>query len=174
MVRYADDFVILCRTPEEAQQALALVQGWTAAAGVRRHPEKTHLVDLQQPGGFDFLGYHCERDRRWPRDKSLRKLKDAVRQHTARTSGQSLAVIIDDLNRTLRGWFAYVKHSQRSFTPLDGWIRRRLRSILRQRQRGHACPVWRDHRRWPDAFFHALGLFSLAVAHAAYRQSALR
>ena len=58
MVRYADDFVILCRTAAAAQQALALVQRWTAAAGLRRHPEKTHLVDMQQPGGVDFLGYH--------------------------------------------------------------------------------------------------------------------
>jgi RNA-directed DNA polymerase len=174
MVRYADDFVILCRTAEEAQQALALVQRWTAAAGLRLHPEKTQLVDMQPPGGFDFLGYHFARDRRWPRDKSLRKLKDAVRRQTRRTNGRSLAVIIDDLNRTLRGWFAYFKHSQRSFTPLDGWIRRRLRSILRKRQRGHACPVWRDNRRWPDGFFTAQGLFSLAHAHAAFRQSALR
>jgi RNA-directed DNA polymerase len=174
MVRYADDFVILCRSAEDAQQALALVQRWTAAAGLRLHPEKTHLVDMQRPGGFDFLGYHFERDRRWPRDKSLQTLKDAVRQHTRRTSGASLAVIIDDVNRTLRGWFEYFKHSQRSFAKLDGWTRRRLRSILRKRQRGHACPVWRDNRRWPDAFFTAQGLFSLAHAHAALRQSALR
>ena len=101
MVRYADDFVILCRTPEDAQQALTLVQRWTEAAGLQLHPEKTHLVDMQQPGGFDFLGYHFERGHRWPRKKSLQKLKDAVRQKTRRTNGHSLAVIIADVNRTL-------------------------------------------------------------------------
>lgn len=171
MVRYADDFVILCRTAEDAQQALGLVQHWTAAAGLRLHPEKTHLVDMQHPGGFDFLGYHFEGDHRWPRTKSRAKLKDAVRQKTRRTNGHSLAVIIADVNRTLQGWFGYFKHSHGSFAKLDGWIRRRLRSILRKRVRGHACPVWRDNRRWPDRLFAAHGLFSLAQAHAAFRQS---
>jgi RNA-directed DNA polymerase len=173
MVRYADDFVIFCRTAEDAQQALALVQRWTEAAGLRLHPTKTHLVDMQQPGGFDFLGYHFERDRRWPRQKSLRNLKDAVRQKTRRTNGQSLAVIIEDVNRTRRGWFAYFKHSHGTFTELDGWVRTRLRTILRTRYRlGRA--LQRDNRRWPTHFFASLGLFSLATAHATYRQPARR
>jgi RNA-directed DNA polymerase len=115
MVRYADDFVILCRTAEEAQQALALVQRWTVAAGLRLHPTKTHLVDMQQPGGFDFLGYHFERDHRWPRQKSLRRLKDAGRQHTRRTNGQSRACLIAAVDRTLRGWFEYFKHRHGTF-----------------------------------------------------------
>jgi RNA-directed DNA polymerase len=174
MVRYADDFVILCRTAEEAQQALVLIQRWTTAAGLRLHPEKTHLVDMQHPGGFDFLGYHFDRGHRWPRTKSRRKLQDAVRHLTRRTNGNSLSVIIADVNRPLRGWFAYFKHSHGSFAKLDGWVRRRLRSILRKRQRGHACPVWRDNRRWPDAFFTSHGLFSLTHAHVAFRQSASR
>lgn len=175
MVRYADDFVILCRTADDAQQALALVQRWTAAAGLRLHPEKTHLVDTQHPGGFDFLGYHFERDRRWPRRKSRMKLKDAVRQKTRRTRGESLAVIIDDVNRTLRGWFAYFKHSHGTFDGLDSWIRRRLRALLRKRL-GTASSGrrWRDHQRWPNSFFTAHGLFSLAHAHVAFRQSSLR
>ena len=61
MVRYADDFVLLCRSEEEARQALAWVQEWTASAGLTRHPEKTRIVDATQAGGFDFLGYHFER-----------------------------------------------------------------------------------------------------------------
>ena len=174
MVRYADDFVILCRTAEEAQQALALVQRWTAAAGLRLHPTKTHLVDMQQPGGFDFLGYHFERDHRWPRTKSLRKLKDAVRQKTRRTHGHSLAVIIADLNRTLRGWFEYFKHSHGIFGALDAWIRMRLRSLLRWRERRRGRARGRDSQRWPNAFFATQGLFSFADAHALYRQSFTR
>ena len=174
MVRYADDFVILCRTPADAQQALALVQCWTEAAGVRLHPTKTHLVDMQQPGGFDFLGYHFEGDHRWPRTKSMRKLKDSVRQKTRRTSGQSLAVIIADVNRTLVGWFAYFKHSHGSFVPLDKWIRMRLRSILRRRHHLRGRGRGSDHQRWPNTFFAAHGLFSLAAAHVTFRQSALR
>jgi len=175
MVRYADDFVILCRSAEDAQQALTLVQRWTEAAGLRLHPEKTHLVDMQRSGGFDFLGYHFYRDRRGPRQKSLRKLTDAVRQKTRRTNGQSLAVIIDDVNRTLVGWFGYFKHSHGSFQSLDGWIRMRLRSLLRRRAgdrgRGDRCV---DSRRWPTSFFAAQGLYSLAHAHATYRQSLVR
>jgi RNA-directed DNA polymerase len=171
MVRYADDFVILCRTPEEAQQALAIVQRWTAAAGLQLHPEKTHLVDMQQPGGFDFLGYHFERHYRLPRKKSLGKLKDAVRAKTHRTHGHSLARIIADVNRTLVGWFAYFKHSDGSFEDLDAWIRARIRSILCTRAR---LSPWRRalaHHKWPVHFFAAQGLFSLAHAHAAARQS---
>jgi RNA-directed DNA polymerase len=175
MVRYADDFVILCRTAEEAEQALTLVRRWTEAAGVRLHPEKTHLVDMERPGGFDFLGYHFEGDHRWPRQKSLQKLRDAVRQKTRRANGHSLAVIIDDVNRTLVGWFGYFKHSHGSFQSLDGWIRMRLRSILRKRagDRGRGDGV-ADSRRWPTTFFATHGLFSLAHAHASYRQSFTR
>lgn len=175
MVRYADDFVILCRTAEDAQQALTLVQRWTEAAGLQLHPEKTHLVDLQRSGSFDFLGYHFYRDRRGPRKKSLQKLKDAVRQKTRRTNGHSLAVIIDDLNRTLVGWFAYFKHSHRSFAPLDAWIRMRVRSLLRKRAgaRGRGDGL-ADSRRWPTTFFAMQGLFSLQTAHASYRQSLTR
>jgi RNA-directed DNA polymerase len=175
MVRYADDFVVMCRTAEDAERALLTVRRWTEAAGLQLHPEKTHLVDMQLPGGFDFLGYHFERDRRWPRKKSLLKLKDAVRQKTRRTNGHSLAVIITDLNRTLVGWFEYFKHSHHSFTPIDGWIRMRLRSILRNRshRRGRGCRR-SDHQRWPIKFFTAQGLFSLAQAHVAVRQSLAR
>jgi RNA-directed DNA polymerase len=174
MVRYADDFVVLCRTAEDATQALALVQRWTEAAGVQLHPEKTHLVDMQHPGGFDFLGYHFERGRRWPRTKSLQKLKDAVRQKTRRTRGESLAVIIADVNRTLVGWFAYFQHSQRSFERVDQWLRMRLRSILRRRDHRQGRGRASDHHRWPIAFFTAQGLFSLTHAHAAARQSCRR
>lgn len=175
MVRYADDFVVLCRTAEEAQQALAIVQRWTAAAGLHLHPEKTHLVDLQQPGGFDFLGYHFERRYRLPRKKSLTKLKDTVRQKTRRTHGHSLAVIIEDLNRTLSGWFEYFKHCRRAaLAPIDAWVRMRLRCILRHRlgKRGRGDRF--DHHQWPRRFFTAQGLFSLTHAHAAVRQSLAR
>jgi RNA-directed DNA polymerase len=175
MVRYADDFVVLCRTAADAQQALTIVRRWTEAAGLRLHPEKTHLVDLQYPGGFDFLGYHFDGDHRWPRQKSLRKLMDAVRQKTRRTNGQSLAVIIANVNRTLVGWLGYFKHSHGSFRSLDAWVRVRLRSILRTRaRRGGRVRGLANHRRWPNAFFVAHGLFSLATAHAAYRQSLAR
>ena len=151
-----------------------MVQRWTQAAGLQLPPQKTCVVDMQQPGGFDFLGYHFERDRRWPRQKSRAKLTDAVRAKTRRNHGHRLAVIIADVNRTLRGWFDYFKHSQRPFKTEDAWVRTRLRAILRRRRgKGHH-PDWRDHRRWPNAFFTAQGLFSLTQAHARLRQSCAR
>ena len=168
MVRYADDFVVLCRSESNAQRALTFLQRWTTAAGLRLHPTKTRVTDVGQPGGFDFLGYHFERGQRWPRTKSLRKLKDALRAKTRRTHGQSLTVIIDDVNRTLVGWFGYFKHSHRTTFPrLDEWLRMRLRSILRKRSGRRGRGRGADHQRWPNAFFAERGLFSLVAAHAA-------
>ena len=167
MVRYADDFVVMCRSQEEATAALALVQQWTASAGLTLHPTKTRLVD-ERNDGFDFLGYHFEAGKRWPRSKSRKKLRDTIRAKTKRTSGHSMTQIIADVNRTLRGWFAYFKHSYRpTFRMEDGFVRRRMRSILRKRshRKGSAKANGADHTRWTNAYFAELGLFSLQHAH---------
>jgi RNA-directed DNA polymerase len=175
MVRYADDFVILCRSEGEARRALALVRDWTTKAGLSLHPTKTRIVDATARGGFDFLGYHFERGMRWPRPKSLRKLRDTLRAKTKRTSGHSLSAIILDVNRTLVGWFEYFKHSHyTTFAPLDGWIRMRLRSILRRRHGGSGHGRGFDHLRWPTAFFAEHRLFFLVAAHRLAGQSAQR
>jgi RNA-directed DNA polymerase len=175
MVRYADDFVILCDTEAAAHRALAMVHKWTASAGLTVHPTKTRIVDAAGPGGFDFLGYHFEQGTRRPRAKSLKKLKDTIRAKTKRTNGHSLATIISDVNRTLIGWFEYFKHSHRTtFDPLDGWIRMRLRSILRARHGGCGRGRGFDHIRWPNAFFADHGLFFLTTAHRLACQPARR
>lgn len=164
MVRYADDFVILCRTEAEARRALDVVREWTAENGLTLHPEKTHIADTEGDG-FEFLGYLIKREHRWPRRKSLQRLKDTIRQKTRRTSGRSMSAIIADVNRTLVGWFEYYKHSHHwVFNTLDGWIRMRLRSILRHWHRRKGRGRGRDHNRWPNAYFHAAGLFSLKAA----------
>ena len=175
MVRYADDFVILCPSQWEAEHALGQVRQWTEQAGLWLHPIKTRIVDATQPGGFDFLGYHFEGGKKWPREKSLRKFRDTIRAKTRRTNGHSLKVVVEDLNRTLQGWFGYFKHSYpTTFRTQDGWVRGRLRSILRKRsgRRGRACGE--DHHRWPNAFFAEQGLFSLTHAHAIACQSLTR
>jgi RNA-directed DNA polymerase len=174
MVRYADDFVILCRSEAEARPTLERVQGWTAEAGLRLHPDKTRIVDATQRGGFDFLGYHFERGYRWPRQKSLDKFKDTIRAKTRRCNGQSLRAIIVDLNRTLQGWFEYFKQSHKpTFADLDRWVRKRLRSILRQRRGRHGGARGWDNVQWPPAFFAGLGL-SLVAARASACQSSRR
>jgi RNA-directed DNA polymerase len=175
MVRYADDFVILCRSQSEAQQALSEVEAWTTAAGLRLHPDKTRIVDATQRGGFDFLGYHFERGYRWPAAKSLKKFKEKIRVQTRRTNGHSLRQIITALSRTQKGWFEYFKHAHwTTFRNLDGWIRMRLRSILRRRQGRKGRALGRDHHRWPNAFFAEQGLFSFVTAHARICQSSRR
>ena len=175
LVRYADDFVILCRTEAEARQALTLVQAWTASNGLSLHREKTQIVDATKRGGFDFLGYHFERGYKWPRKKSIKKLRATIRRKTQRLNGHSLSTIIEDVNRTLRGWYEYFKHSHKTeFAQQDSWIRMRLRSILRKRHglagRGRGA----DHQRWPNAYFATLGLFSLASARTSLSQSSRR
>jgi RNA-directed DNA polymerase len=175
MVRYADDFVILCRSEAEARAARAEVQAWTASAGLTLHPTKTRIVDARLPGGLDFLGYHFEAGRRGPRAKSLKKFKEAVRAQTRRTRGQSLAVIIGELNGRMRGWFEYFQHRHRfTFERLDQWIRMRLRSLLRHRRGASGGEQGSDRSRWPNAYFAQQGLFSLATAHAVARQSSRR
>jgi len=173
MVRYADDLVILCCSRQEAAEALRLLQGQMMEKGLRLHSEKTRLVDVSTPGqGFDFLGYHFEGGTRWPRKKSLIKLKKTIRAKTGRSNGNSMECIIANVNGTLRGWFEYFKHSNgRTFPRLDQWIRRRLRSILRRRLKRKGISGGYDHYRWPNRFFRAAGLFSLEDAHRALLQS---
>jgi RNA-directed DNA polymerase len=174
MVRYADDFVILCRTGEEADAALAEVRAWVAENGLLLHPEKTHVGDCRVPGqGFEFLGYRFEAGRRLVRKKSLDKLKDRIREKTGRNRGDSLERIIADLNRSLRGWFGYFKHAHpHVFQSIDGSVRRRLRSLLlKQRmKRSHIGQGLGLSRLWPNAYFAEHGLFALHQAWAAARQ----
>jgi RNA-directed DNA polymerase len=164
----------LTRSHAEAEKALALVRGWVAANGLALHPAKTRIANCRKKGnGFEFLGYRFERGRRYVRKKSLDKLKEVIRAKTRRVRGQSLKVVVEDLNRTLRGWFGYFKHAhQDTFLPLDQLIRRRLRAMLRkQAHRPGIGKAFSDHVRWPNAFFAKVGLFALHTAWQSARQS---
>ena len=171
MVRYADDFIILCESREEAEAVLEELRVWTAAAGLTLHPTKTRIVDATQKGGFDFLGYHFERGYRWPRQKSIDKFRENIRQKTRRVDPRPMWEIVDDANRTLRGWFGYFQHSlKNTFVQADQFVRQRLRTILRQRHKLQGRARGRDHQRWTNDYFVGLGLISLALARkqAAY------
>jgi RNA-directed DNA polymerase len=182
MVRYADDFVILCQSADEATHALAEVQHWTAHAGLTLHPTKTRIVDMHEAGAwFDFLGYRFKRHDhpdgrlrilRLIRDKSLARAHDAIRAATPRNSGDSLADIIRHANRWAHGWFGYFRSIHRGIHhQLDGMLRRRLRSILSRRHGrerwGRGCA----HQLWPNAYFDRHDLFSLERAHVGYHHS---
>lgn len=164
MVRYADDFVILCQSAHEAQRALAEVAQWVSDNGLELNKDKTQVGDcLQKKQGFEFLGYRFEAGRRMVRKKSEMKLKDAIRQRTGRVRSGTMREIVKELNAVLKGWYAYFRHALAStFRPLDGFVRRRLRALLRRRAKrpgNGRCQA--DTRQWPNAYFAALGLFTM-------------
>jgi RNA-directed DNA polymerase len=173
MVRYADDFVVLCVSMEKAQEALALIQAFVNENGLTLHPAKTHLGDCRIAGqGFEFLGYRFEAGRRLVRRKSLVRLRDGIRAKTKRTSGQSLAHTVAALNPMLKGWFGYFKHATHGLADVDAFVRRRLRAMLRKQEKRPGCGNCQNDRiRWPNAFFATAGLFTLDTAWRQARQS---
>lgn len=146
MVRYADDFVVLCRTQKEAEQALARMK--TILEGeldLTVHPEKTRVVHVSS--GFEFLGYHIK----WsyalyarPREKSLERFREKVRLITRRKRPVKLAEMIQQLNRLLRGWGNYYRkaHVRTLFYRLDCWILRRIWAFIAKKWRNQA---WEKH-----------------------------
>ena len=169
MVRYADDFVVLSRTKEEAETVLAFLREWTGTAGLTLHPTKTRIVNAATEG-FDFLGWHFRGGKKWPRKKSLQKLQDKLRPLTRRTNGRSLREIVARVNPILRGWYGYFRESHRTgLSGPDGWLRRRLRAMLRKGEKRPGYGLSEaDSRRWPNRWFAARGLFSLEHGSCAY------
>jgi RNA-directed DNA polymerase len=178
MIRYADDFVVLCRSQSEAEQALAHIQRWMTQQELTLHPDKTRIVDMNgENAQFEFLGVRFKHtgkqgDMQFPRDKSVAKLREGIRAKTRRTNGHSLTRIIEQANAQLQGWFAYFKGCHRNaFPEIDKWIRMRLRSILRKRHGGKGRGDGLSHFRWPNAYFDEQGLFCLVTAHAQVHKS---
>jgi RNA-directed DNA polymerase len=174
MVRYADDFVILCRTEEEALKALETVREWVKENGLELNAEKTHVGNCMIRGqGFEFLGYRFEAGQRYVRKKSFDSLKDKIRSKIFRTRGDSLKQIVKDTNKTLKGWFEYFKHARRFiFNVIDKFVRRRLRAILRkQDKRPGFGRCLNDHLQWPNTFFADYGLFTMVEAYKSVVQS---
>ncbi len=173
-VRYADDFVILCKSQEEAETALVKVQEWVKEFRLELHPDKTHLGNCSQKGeGFEFLGYRFEAGRRFVRKKSLMIFRDKVRAKTKRSRSGSLKEIIKDLNPMLKGWFGYFKHAHRNtFKGNDGFVRRRLRALIlrRNKKKGWGKNI-NAHRKYPNAYFAKLELFTRHEAWAVACQS---
>jgi RNA-directed DNA polymerase len=170
MVRYADDFVILCRSREEAEAALTMVRTWVEGAGLILHPDKTHIVDSREKS-FSFLGYSFRGKHIFPRKKSHEKFVARIRELTPRKSGQSLEATITAINQMTRGWFGYFRHCYWPvFKNYDGMIRRRLRRQLLKRHRRNPKRQSRT-QRWPNAYFTDRGFWSLREAHFRFAQS---
>ncbi len=172
MTRYADDFVVQCKTEAEALLALETIRHWTDQAGLTLHPIKTRIVDTETEI-FEFLGYKFKNGMKFPTDKSIKKLRDNIRKQTKRCNGHSLQNIIERIKPIQRGWFEYFKHAHKnSFPEQDGWIRRRLRGILKkhEKRRGIAT-TGMDNRRYPNAIFDNCGFFSFVKAREELCQS---
>jgi RNA-directed DNA polymerase len=177
MIRYADDFVVCCRTEAQAHAALGEIGQWVQAAGLTLHPAKTRIVHAATRGGFDFLGYHFEQyhaggGKKWPRQKSQYKLRDSLREKLPRNRSGSIGQIVDELNPTLRGWYGYFKYSlPTAMQRVDEWVRERIRHLIRRRHKRRGMVKGREHVEYPIAWFAAQGLFSLKDAQTQWLQS---
>ena len=159
LVRFADDFVVLCHSQAEAEAALQAVRSVLAELGLTLSEEKTRIVSVEE-ASFTFLGYTFYRTWRFPSTRAMQRLRAKLRPVTRRQQPRGLPAVIETVNPILRGWGQYYSHGhcQKRFARLDAWVRMRLRSFLLKRKAGGWTPV-----RWPNAFFTVLGLFSLSV-----------
>jgi hypothetical protein len=174
-IRYCDDFVILCRTRQQAEQARRLVAEILATLGLHLHPDKTRIVGLTKGRqGFDFLGFHHHKVeswrwrgryylQRWPATRAMNAIRAKIREATDRRfGGHCLAWIVANLNRVLRGWGAYFRHgnSARKFADIDSYVHERL-AIFASIKHG-----LRYHRNWTRRFTWAwrqgLGVYRLS------------
>lgn len=162
MVRYADDFLILCRSQRSAEKARAQVESWAERNGLIIHPEKTKIVNETEKG-FDFLGHHFESGKISPRQKSVKKLKDSVCSMIHASKPKTTQIVIKKLNTTLQGWSEFFQLCPPSaFGELDRWIRMQMR-IHRNRLEPGAHSDTRANE-WTNEYLNKIGLFSLKNA----------
>jgi group II intron reverse transcriptase/maturase len=174
LVRYCDDFVILCPTKERAEQARELAGMVLASLGLLLHPGKTGIVHLARGGqGFDFLGFHHRKVeswrrrgrfhlQRWPSKRAIGVLRDKIRAATDRRQvGRPLTAVVADLNPVLRGWSAYFRwgNSAGKFSTIDSYVHERL-AIFDNRKRNIPGRSW--GKRHDGAWFNRLGVFRLS------------
>jgi RNA-directed DNA polymerase len=179
LVRYADDFVILCQTPDNAMVARERAEQMLGSLGLELHPGKTRVIDLSEGRqGFDFLGCHfrarvsgrmLERGirryylHRWPSASSMKRLRAKIRERTGRERGgaKDIRVVIDDLNPVLRGWGNYFRtgNASHKFVEVDDYVQARLRRLLVRRHGRNLRPGQSD--QWTSDWFREQGLHRL-------------
>jgi RNA-directed DNA polymerase len=179
LVRYADDFVIMCRTPEQAEASLEIARSTLAGLGLELHPGKTRIVDLREGReGFDFLGCHFrarmsgrvwEQKRivrfylhRWPSQAAMKRLREKVRDRTGRSRGGTrIEWVIEDLNPILRGWGNYFRtgNADKKFTQIDRYVVWRLKRLLIKKRGRNLHAGVAD--QWTEDWFNQRGLYRL-------------
>ncbi|MDP3115021.1 MAG: group II intron reverse transcriptase/maturase [Candidatus Cloacimonadaceae bacterium] len=166
MTRYADDFVVMCKTKAEAENALEMIREWTESVGLILHPTKTKIINTDEDI-FVYLGYKFKQGMKFPSDKSIRKFRDNIRKKTRRSNAHSLQAIIGKLKPIQRGWFEYFNLCHRnSFPEQDGWVRQRLRSILKKHEKRKGIATNMDNLQYHNKIFDNWGFFSLTEAHS--------
>jgi RNA-directed DNA polymerase len=170
MIRYADDFVILTKSEEEAKEALRIVQQWVSEHGLTLHPEKTKLGNCSLEGeGFDFLGYRFEAGKRWVRRKSIQRFRDRIREMTSRIGGQAIEYVIKKINPVLRGWGNYFKDVDKyTLGTFDGFVRRRLRAIIARQNKKQSFGAGWNNIKIPNKFFADKGLINMEQLQIQY------
>jgi group II intron reverse transcriptase/maturase len=172
LVRYADDFVILCRSRRDRDEAERVVRRVFEYLKLRLHPEKTKRLDLSWgKDGFDFLGCHLRKQlsgviweqkrkrlyflHRWPSARAMKSLRQRVRELTSSKWNwvKDVRVLITKLNPILRGWANYFRtgNATKKFRQVDVYVWRRLRRFLWKRKRRHLRPG--ESRAWTEDFF---------------------
>lgn len=179
LVRYADDFVILTRTPRQAEAALKGAREILASMGLELHPGKTRIVDLREGReGFDFLGCHFRARmsgrlweqrgivryylHRWPSQAAMKRLREKVRDRTGRNrTGWPIEWVIEQLNPILRGWGNYFRTGNAAikFTQVDRYVVRRLRSLLVKKRGRNLHAGVAD--QWTEDWFNDHRLYRL-------------
>jgi RNA-directed DNA polymerase len=163
LVRYADDFVIICRTQRKAEEALKAVERVMDRLKLKLHPTKTRVVDMGREG-FDFLGFHFHKLKSkktnkllpymWPSQKAMKAVREKIRQITTRKRlSNPLTEVIRYLNRVIRGWRNYfgIGNSSRQLQGLDYYIEHRIRRWVSSSK---------GKRKWKERAFKATMLSS--------------
>ena len=174
VVRYADDWVVLCPTKERAERARSIAEAALVPLGLRLHPDKTRIVHLTRGAeGLDFLGFHLHMVeswkwpghyylQRWPSNRAVASIRAKVREMTDRRYvGLSLDVVVDRLNPVLRGWSGYFRfgNSSRKFHAIDSYVAERL-AILASNKHGLSGRNWAT--RFSYEWFKSLGVYVLS------------
>lgn len=174
LVRYSDDFVILCSSRSRAEEAQRRVEVILSTLGLRLHEGKTRIVCLTQgEEGFDFLGFHHRKVeswkrrgryylQKWPSDRAIFMIRSKIRDATGRNRvGRSISVVVDDLNPVLRGWGNYFRwgNSARKFSTIDSYVHQRL-AIFASNKEGRRGRNWK--RKFTSSWFRSLGVHRLS------------
>lgn len=163
MIRYADDFIVLCDRAEECDHALQLIESWCETHKLTLHPDKTKRIEVRGKQGINFLGYFfIHNGRCWISPKSLQRSRENLIPHLKRCNRHGIRGIIELINPKLRGYYEYFKQAGiASHIKIDGWVRMRLRSIIKRQNKGRGIGRGKMHQEYPNAYFADLGLFSL-------------